>query len=110
MSKKRFLFILKHLTFGYIETGQEIWEKDRFAAFLEFFENFGLQCQKMLVPKFYLAVDETFYSMRTRVLFKQFNPSKPAKFGKVSMQPVIPTLLSLLCSVGRWTVLHQRYQ
>ena len=52
MSKKRFLFILKHLTFGYIETGQEIWEKDRFAAFLEFFENFGLQCQKMLVPNF----------------------------------------------------------
>ena len=29
----------------------------------------------------YLSLDETLYPMRTQISFKQFNPSKPAKYG-----------------------------
>ena len=29
----------------------------------------------------YLSLDESLYPMRTHISFKQFNPSKPAKYG-----------------------------
>ena len=29
----------------------------------------------------YLSLDETLYPMRTQISFKQFNPSKPVKYG-----------------------------
>ena len=66
--KKTFLFILKHLVFDDAEIRQERWKKDRFAAFREFFESFNLQCQKMLVHDFYLALGET-YPLQTQVSF-----------------------------------------
>ncbi|CAH1242582.1 Hypp6856 [Branchiostoma lanceolatum] len=36
---------------------------------------------EVVVPDDYLSLDETLYPMRTQVRFKQFNPSKPAKYG-----------------------------
>ena len=35
----------------------------------------------VLAPGDYLSLDETLYPMRTQISFKQFNPSKPAKYG-----------------------------
>ena len=35
----------------------------------------------VLAPGSYLSLDETLYSMRTQISFKQFNPSKAAKYG-----------------------------
>ena len=35
----------------------------------------------VLAPGNYLSLDETLYSMRMQILFKQFNPSKLAKYG-----------------------------
>ena len=35
----------------------------------------------VLAPGDYLSLDETVYPMRTQISFKQFNPSKPAKYG-----------------------------
>ena len=48
-----------------------------FAKFLKFNKN----CGKFLVPNDYLSLDDTFYPTRTQISFKQFNPSKPAKYG-----------------------------
>ena len=59
------------------------WQHDRFAAFCESFEEFNENCGKFLVPDDYLLLDETLYPMRTQISFKQFNPSKPAKYGMV---------------------------
>ena len=35
----------------------------------------------VLAPGNYLSLDETLYSMQTQISFKQFNPSRPAKYG-----------------------------
>ena len=35
----------------------------------------------VLAPGDCLSLDETLYPMRTQIFFKQFNPSKPAKYG-----------------------------
>ena len=45
------------------------------------FEEFNKNCGKFLVPNDYLSLDDTLYSTKTQISFKQFNPSKPAKYG-----------------------------
>ena len=35
----------------------------------------------VLAPGDYLALDETLFPVRTQISFKQFKPSKPAKYG-----------------------------
>ena len=35
----------------------------------------------VLAPGDYLSLDKTLYPMRMQILFKQFNPRKPAKYG-----------------------------
>ena len=62
-------------------TCAERWKKDRFTAIRGFFEKFNNQCMLVLAPGDCLSLDETLYPMRTQIFFKQFNPSKPAKYG-----------------------------
>ena len=81
ISRNRFAFILHNLSFDDESTRAERWKKDRFTAIREFFEKFNNQCMLVLAPGDYLSLDETLYPMRTQISFKQFNPSKPAKYG-----------------------------
>ena len=81
MSRNRFIFILHNLPFDDESTHAERWKKDRFTAFCEFFEKLNNQCMLVLAPVDYLSLDETLYPMRTQISFKQFNPSKPVKYG-----------------------------
>ena len=46
-----------------------------------FFESFNKNITKFRYPSSYLAADETLYPYRGRIGFKQYNPSKPAKYG-----------------------------
>ena len=59
------------------------WQYDRFAAFRNIFEEFNKNCGKFLVPDDYLSLDEALDPTSTQISFKQFNPSKPAKYGMV---------------------------
>ena len=81
MSRYRFAFRFTQFSFEDESTRAERWKKDRFTAIREFFEKFNNQCMLFLAPGDYLSLDETFYPMRTQISFKQFNPSKPAKYG-----------------------------
>ena len=36
---------------------------------------------KYLLPSLYLSVDETLYPMRHQIAFRQYNPSKPHRYG-----------------------------
>ena len=81
MSRNRFAFILHNLFFDDESTHAERWKKDRFIVIREFFEKFNNQCMLVLAPGEYLSLDESLYPMRTQIFFKQFNPSKPAKYG-----------------------------
>ena len=81
MSRDCFAFILHNLSFDDESTRAERWKKDRFTEIREFFETFNNQCMLVLVPDEYLSIDETLYPMRAQISFKQFNPSKLAKYG-----------------------------
>ena len=81
MSRNRLAFILHNLSFDDESTRAEKWEKDRFTSIREFFQKFNYQCMLVLAPGDYLSLDETLYPMRMQISFKQFNPSKPAKYG-----------------------------
>lgn len=81
MGRQRFQFLCVNISFDNFETRAERWKHDRFTAIREIYEMFNDRCSKTLYPQDYLSLDETLYSCRTRVNFKQFNSSKPAKYG-----------------------------
>jgi len=45
------------------------------------FELFNDNCAKTLTPSDYLSLDETLYSTRNKINFRQYNANKPAKYG-----------------------------
>ena len=51
--------------------------------FAKFWKNLT-KLRKFLVPDDYLSLDETLCPTRTQISFKQFIPSKPAKYGMLS--------------------------
>ena len=81
MSRNRSKFLIAHKSFEDHTSRPISWQHDRFAAFREMFEEFNKNCGKFLVTDDYLSLDETLYPMKTQISFKQFNPSKPAKYG-----------------------------
>ena len=81
MYRNIFKFLIAHISFDDHTTRPTPWQHDGFAAFREIFEEFNKNWGKFLVPDDYLTLDETLYPKKTQIIFKQFNPSKPAKYG-----------------------------
>ena len=81
MSRLRYQFIVKHLSFDDIETREERWKSDRFTAMRDIFEACNKSFGSALVPENFIALDETLYPTRNQISFKQYNPDKPAKYG-----------------------------
>ena len=81
MSKNRFVFLMGIIQFDDLESREERWESDRFAAIRQFFNEFNDHCARMRVPSDLLSLDETLYPFRGRIGIKQYNPNKPAKYG-----------------------------
>ena len=80
MSKHRFTYLNAVLTFDNPEEQRELWKSDRFAAARRLTVMFNEQMKNVLVPSEYLSIDETLYSMRHQINFRQYNPNKPAKY------------------------------
>jgi len=81
MSQKRFEFLHSCISFDDITTRQERWKNDRFTAFRHIFSVFCDNCSKHIVPDEWLSLDETLFPMRNKISFKQYNKSKPSKYG-----------------------------
>ena len=81
ISRNRSKFLIAHISFDNHIPRPTPWQHDRFAVFREIFEEFNKNCGKFLIPDDYLSLYETLYPTRTQISFKQFNPSKPAKYG-----------------------------
>ena len=79
MSWNRFFFIRTSLSYDDEETPADRWKQDRFTASRELLELSNKQCSKYLREFDYLCFDETLYSTRNEISFKQFNPNKLAK-------------------------------
>ena len=69
------------LTFDNREERHKLWKSDPFAAAPRLRVMFNEQMKNVLVPSEYLSIDETFYSMRHQINFRQYNPNKPATYG-----------------------------
>ena len=53
----------------------------KFAAIREIWGIFNLNLSKYVAPWEYLLVDETLYPVRQQIAFRQYNPSKPHRYG-----------------------------
>ena len=80
-SRNRFKLLIAYISLDDHITRPTPWEHDKFAALCKIFEEFNKNCGKFLVRNDYLSLDEILYPTRTQISFRQFNPSKPAKYG-----------------------------
>ena len=77
----RFWFLNSNIQFDDYNTRQERFKQDRFAAFREIYEMFNDRCSSVIQPDEYLSLDETLYGCKNQISFKQYNSSKPQKYG-----------------------------
>ena len=75
------MFINSNIRFDDSDTRSDKIEHDRFAAFRDFYEMFNERCSAVLHPDAYLALDETLYGCKNQIAFRQYNSSKPQKYG-----------------------------
>lgn len=81
MSRTRFKTIYSKLTFDDIETRKERSTDNKMYKINEIFERFRSKIKNCFEPYNELCVDETLYPFRGRCPFKQYIPTKPAKYG-----------------------------
>jgi hypothetical protein len=81
MSFSRFIFLLRTIHCDNINERPEKAKVDNFAIFREFFEHINELFSKHYVPSELLCIDEQLLRFRGRCRFKQYIPSKPAKYG-----------------------------
>lgn len=81
MPKNRFKEILSYIRFDDGTSRSARIKQDKTAAISEIFGFLNGSLQKYYKPSESLTVDEQLYAYRGRFRFKQFIPSKPAKYG-----------------------------
>ncbi len=81
MSRNRYQFLMRCMSFDDATTRPEGWQEDCFASFHEVFEISNRQCAASNVPNIYLSLAETLYATRQHINFKTYNKSKPARYG-----------------------------
>ena len=79
--RKRFSLLCQFIQFDNASVCKEQWKSDKFAAFCDFFEAINERFLKLRRPSHSCDIDETLYPYRGAIGFRQYNPSKPAKFG-----------------------------
>ena len=81
MSKNRFKIFLSHITLDDLADQQKNWSTDHFAAIRPVWELFNYNLTKHIAANEFLTIDETLYSLRHQIAFRQYNPNKPHKYG-----------------------------
>lgn len=81
MSKQRFQFLLRVLRFDDIHTRLERNQVDKLAPIRQLYEEFVLNCDKNYKNTEYVTIDEMLEAFRGSCRFRQYIPSKPAKYG-----------------------------
>jgi hypothetical protein len=81
MSRTRYELITKFLRFDLSETRQRRRNQTKFAPMGSVFDMWEQKLAQPFIPYEYVTVDETLVPFRGRCSFKQYMPSKPAKYG-----------------------------
>jgi len=96
MSMDRFLFLMRCLRFDDINDRAQRKELDKLAPVRELFTIFVQNCQNAYTISEYSTIDEQLVPFRGKCLFRQYIPSKPAKYG---------IKIQTLCDARTWYVL-----
>lgn len=81
MSEQRFKFLLRALRFDDIRDREDRAKIDKLAPIREIFDLFLTNFQNFFVPSAEMTLDEQLLAFRGRCPFRQYIPSKPAKYG-----------------------------
>lgn len=81
MSSQRFSFLMRNLRFDNFTDREQRREIDKLAAIRELFEIILQNFQTNFIPSEYLTIDEQLIAFRGRCSFRQYIPSKPARYG-----------------------------
>ena len=81
ISKNSSRFLLSHIMFDDFADRQKNWPTDRFAAMQLIQHLFNTNFTKYVTPSDFLNIDETLYSTRHQIVFRQYNPNKTQKYG-----------------------------
>ncbi|CAI6354307.1 unnamed protein product [Macrosiphum euphorbiae] len=80
-SEKRFEFLLRFIRFDDIRGREERKKFDKITHVRWLFESFILQCKQSYSLSEFVTIDEKLQAFRGRCSFRQYIPSKPAKYG-----------------------------
>ncbi|XP_046670964.1 piggyBac transposable element-derived protein 4-like [Homalodisca vitripennis] len=81
MSAQRFKFLMRCLRFDDIRTRDQRKALDKLAPIREIFEDFVSNSKNSFNPSDYLSIDEQLVEFRGNCPFRQYIPSKAAKYG-----------------------------
>jgi len=81
MSLNRFRFLMRCLRFDDKATRAERKKVDKLAPIRQIFEMFVENCKANYVPSEFVTIDEMLVAFRGKCSFRQYIPSKPAKYG-----------------------------
>lgn len=81
MSKSRFQFLMRCLRFDDITDRAQRRKLDKLAPIREIFDYTVNNFQKAYNPSSYVTIDEQLIAFRGKCSFRQYIPSKPAKYG-----------------------------
>jgi hypothetical protein len=81
MSQSRYVLLTKYLRFDVTSTRQSRRRQTKFAPMGTIYDMWEQRLSRPFIPYAYVTVDETLVPFRGRCNFKQFMPSKPAKYG-----------------------------
>ena len=81
MLRTRFELLTKYLRFDLTNTRQTRRLQTKFAPLGTIFDMWEQKLSRPFIPYEYVTVDETLVPFRGRCSFKQYMPSKPAKYG-----------------------------
>lgn len=81
MSSRRFSQLLRALRFDNINDREERRKTDKLAPIRELFENINGTFSQYYTPFEFVTIDEMLEAFRGRCSFRQYIPSKPAKYG-----------------------------
>lgn len=81
MSLKKFKMISRVIRFDDRETRQRRRSNDKFAAIRELWDKWVEILPNLFNPEAYVTVDEQLIAFRGKCPFRQYMPSKPAKYG-----------------------------
>ena len=73
--------LLSHIIFDNHIDRKNNWPADCFVAMRPVWELFSSNLGKYVAPSEYLTNDETLYSMRYQIAFRQYNPNKSHMYG-----------------------------